>query len=710
MKKSSFTTTLITFFGWTGLLFFIGMIYWSSLGQETALMKMASAQNKLQEDIRNVEQKIDDFQQQLFSRPMTVAPATSSPITNTNDESEKIVSKLANTGYKNLLKADPFKTYQLPKLLGKNFRPYGTRRAGFLGSPDNLHPFNNMASVASLWSYCLPRLAGLHIGKFEDYAPELALKIEKRPTEEPGGYEFWVFLRPDVTWQPINPKFLPASLKLSPHFMKAHPVTAEDFKFQYDTVMNKSVQSSGALALRSYYDDIESFKVIDKHTFVVRWKRHENPNHPGTYSIKYDAFKWTAGFTPLPRFVYQYYPDGSKIVEDDSDPNTYATHSIWGQTFTDHWAKQILISCGPWIPEQLNEEVISFKRNPDYFDPLAALTERVKFYIRNSTDSLWQDFKAGLIDTYTLSPDQLGEMQNFLKGDLYQKQKENGAQIHYVRYLYRAYNYIGWNMNKELFKSRKVRKALDMAINRQKLISQNLNNLASAITGPFFYNSPSYDKSITPAISDHLQAISLLEEEGWFDSDGDGVREKQIGSERVPFRFKLTYYVHNEISKRNCEMIASYLKPLGIDCQTQGVDENDLSTAMDEKSFDAIYMGWALGIPPEDPRQLWHSKGASQKGSSNLVAFSNARADAIIEELTYTIDPGKRKKLYHEMHQLLYREAPYSFLYSPEQIFLYRDRIQNVFLPEKRQDLIPGAQVAEPQPEIFWIKEPKKGV
>jgi peptide/nickel transport system substrate-binding protein len=72
--------------------------------------------------------------------------------------------------------------------------------------------------------------------------------------------------------------------------------------------------------------------------------------------------------------------------------------------------------------------------------------------------------------------------------------------------------------------------------------------------------------------------------------------------------------------------------------------------------------------------------------------------------LTYEYDPEKRKKLYHQFNAIIHQEAPYTFLYVPRLTLLYREYLQNVFLPIDRQDILPGANVAEPEPTIFWIK------
>ena len=118
-----------------------------------------------------------------------------------------------------------------------------------------------------------------------------------------------------------------------------------------------------------------------------------------------------------------------------------------------------------------------------------------------------------------------------------------------------------------------------------------------------------------------------------------------------------------------------------------------------------IALAWALGTPPEDPRQLWYSTGAKEKGSSNTIGFANTEIDRIIDQLDYEYDPKKRLALYHRFDAIIHEQQPYTFLYTPKVTLLYRDYLKNVFLPVHRQDLVPGANMAEPDPSIFWIKK-----
>ena len=124
----------------------------------------------------------------------------------------------------------------------------------------------------------------------------------------------------------------------------------------------------------------------------------------------------------------------------------------------------------------MTDRQISFRRNPDYYFPLAVLADAMIIDFKNSTDSIWQDFKADKIDYYSIPPNQLLELDQFKKSEFYQSQAKKGQAIKELEYLARQYSYIGWNEAKPYFTSKKVRQALTMAIDRKRIKQEFLNN------------------------------------------------------------------------------------------------------------------------------------------------------------------------------------------------------------------------------------------
>ncbi len=607
----------------------------------------------------------------------------------------------------NLLEIDPFYATTLPDLLGENFRFSPLWRTASISKPQNLGIFNGFADVSAWHSLCGVSVGTQKFGTYESYAPEFAYRMEERVRKDGKGTEFWLFLRDDIFWNPLNPRHFPSSIKLAPHFLQEWRVTAHDIQLYWYTIMNPFNQETGAVALKQYFRDIEEIEVIDDLTLVVRWKTKEFtlPDGKEVYRNKYIAKKWTLALSPIPSFVYLYYPDGTKIVPGDEDRSVYLENSTYGQAFAQHWAKNTIVSCGPYLFEGMNDEGIRFSKNENYFAPLRVLNLELDNGFRASPTSIWTDFQEGKLPTHTLRAQELSEWERFRDSPIYQQQKENGEAIFEINYLGRMFGYIGWNEKNPLFKSAKVRRALTLAIDRQRIVSQILNGEAIETTGTFAPNSPHKDPDLTPWPYDPQEARELLAEEGFTDRSGRGILEKEIDGDWIPFRFTVNYYVNNETYKAIASYLVTALKEVGIQVDTYGLDVADLTAKMDDKDFDAMMMFWTFGTPPEDPRQLWHSKLADEKGSSNIISFQNSEVDQIIDQLDYEDDPSARKELYWRFCQVLHEEQPYTFLFVPKQRLLYREYVQNVFIPADRQDLIPGANVEEPQSSAFWIKK-----
>jgi peptide/nickel transport system substrate-binding protein len=684
MKGSNIFKGLLTFI----FLLFAAMLYWSSLLQESDLKKIRLELKELRSETALLNQKLARELQH------------SSRIE--QEKREHYHSSL----YPNLLIEDPFFKETLPALIGENFRPKGMLKRALIGRPENLHPFNGFRDVSEMIHLCSVSLADLKTGCYETMAPQMAVRFEERPYLENSEIpEYWIFLRDDVFWEPLNKSHFPENLDLAPQFLEKHSVTAHDFKFFYDAVMNPYIYDGKAAALKTYYNDIEEIRVVNDTTLVVRWKSYPAIDEEGhsAQKIKYTAKSLTGSLQPLPRFIYQFFADGQKIVENDSEADTYKNNSVWAQNFSHHWAKNVIVSCGPYLFDGMTDEGISFRRNPHYFNPYTVLIEGIRYSFKESFDAVWQDFKTGKLDMCTLSPNQLIELNNFLKSEDYHLQASKGMSVQTLDYTDLSFYYIGWNQSKPFFADERVRRALTLAIDRGRIIEQNLNLMAVAISGPFCRSSTAYDNAIAPYPYHPEEACQLLEEAGWIDIDGDGIRDKIIDGKLIPFRFKLYYFVKSNGTKVIAEYITTTLRSIGVHCELCGVDIADLSRHFEDKTFDAIYMGWKQGTPPEDPRQLWHSSGAREKGSSNAIGFANAEIDQLIEQLSYEYDKNKRTSLYHKFHQIIHKEAPYTFLYTPKVKLVYRNRVKNMFIPADRQDLIPNADIPEPYTNAIWL-------
>ena len=87
-------------------------------------------------------------------------------------------------------------------------------------------------------------------------------------------------------------------------------------------------------------------------------------------------------------------------------------------------------------------------------------------------------------------------------------------------------------------------------------------------------------------------------------------------------------------------------------------------------------MGWFLGRDP-DNYDIWHSS-KTREGEFNFIGYSNPEVDKLLEEGRRTFDQAKREAIYHRIHEILYEEQPYMFLYSGQTLPIINKRFRNV--------------------------------
>lgn len=576
----------------------------------------------------------------------------------------------------NLLEKDGFYQHTLPEILGENFKPKGTYVSAFFTPFSNAHPFSNDPFISSLWELCTGSLSQLKVGQHETFAPFLAKTIIEKEYDDQ--VHFLVYLRDKIAWEKVQGQGF---------VFDSRPLTSNDFKFYVDVFKNTYVDLPKAVSLRKIYKDLVEIRVLSDQSFLVIWSKKGAKPH----SLKH----LTGRLKPLPKHIYEAWADGKKIDSEES-PYLFAKH------FINHWSKNRILSCGPWLFEKGEANQIELIRNENFPDQHLALFEKLIFVHKTSPVSAWQAFKNGELTSCYISPNQLKDFNQFLTSSAYQNQEKEKGKIQKLDYFLNHYYFIGWNQKSPLFKNVNVRKALSYAIDQEKLVQHFFKGKAKRLSGPFIPGSENYNPSVKLIGYDLEKAADLLDKEGWMLHEEGGVRRKESGKQTYELRFHLAFFQQNEEARSICEFISSSLKEIGVDCRLQGLNYPEFLNRYQNKNFDALYMAWSLGTPPLDPAATWHSSEAEKVGSSNLVGFEDQVVDELLNQLVFCHEKNQRIKLYHQIHKRIAELVPYTFLYVPMQFFVYRDKLKNVFIP-KSSSMIAEATVEEPCMKIFYL-------
>jgi ABC-type transport system substrate-binding protein len=228
-----------------------------------------------------------------------------------------------------------------------------------------------------------------------------------------------------------------------------------------------------------------------------------------------------------------------------------------------------------------------------------------------------------------------------------------------------AFTFIAWNMANPVLSSRATRRALAQLINYKQINDTIYHGLYDRSFGPFGTQTANTDPSLRKAGGhfdyDVKKGLAALRADGWTDSDGDGVLDRMIGGKKVRFEFTLKFNSTNMMRSKISQLVKEDFKRAGIQLNVQSVEWTSLIKQLDEKSFDAVVMGWAGGGIIPQAHQLW-ATSSIKNGGSNWCSYSNAKVDALIEEAKTIFDMKKREKVFQKMSRLIYDDQPYAFL------------------------------------------------
>jgi len=511
----------------------------------------------------------------------------------------------------------------------------------------------NGADVQELYDgFIGNKLAHRQIMDPDKWASELARAV----TVENDGMTYHVWLHEGVTWHK------PAVDFANPRYKwldGEHIVKAQDFAFMMQMLMDPKVE--GAASSRTYFEDFDRLEIINDYEFKAHWKRK-------TYSSLATTLE---GIVPLPEWLYAFDEDGKRYPD-----------SILGLKFNSHWYNDRGIGSGPYrFAESKPGEYVKLVRNESYFEGQAAIAE-VSFQIVKDDELRLLKFKRGEIDVTGLSPTQ------YRKEILEPTDSAfKSGKFKYETFIRLVYYYMGWNADGQFFGDKLVRRAMTHAFNRLRLINEVFVGLGEITTGNFHSSTPYYDKSIEPWEFNLDKAKALLDEAGWKDTDGNGIRDKMVGGEKKEFEFSFLIYSSSPEYKTMADIFKEDLIKIGVKMNVQAVDWPTMQKKMDDKEFDAFTGGWGLDWE-SDPYQLWHSTQADVPKGSNRVGFRNKEADEIIEKARVTFDPDERKRLFNRFHAIMHDEQPYTFFRIPFGVLVWQPRVQNVIIQKVRPQVL----------------------
>lgn len=223
------------------------------------------------------------------------------------------------------------------------------------------------------------------------------------------------------------------------------------------------------------------------------------------------------------------------------------------------------------------------------------------------------------------------------------------------------------NNKKPQFSDKRVRKALLMAIDRQRIIDELWSGVATVAHTYLTPNSVEYHKSDMPQIPyDPEAAKVLLDEAGWLVGD-DGIREK----DGEILSFVCTTITGDQARRPIAELTQQFFKEVGVEMKLEEAPVATILDGMVAGTIDMSLFNWTYGsaLSP-DPSNTLRSDGAN-----NFSHWENARVDELIDLARTTVDVDKRREYYYELQDIFVDEMPFLPLQFDQWIYIFNPKV-----------------------------------
>lgn len=433
----------------------------------------------------------------------------------------------------------------------------------------------------------------------------------------------WTFnLREDATWS------------------NGDPVTAHDFVYAWQRAVDPETGSEyGPYMLGGV---VKNATAVNEGEVPVK---ELGVSAPDDYTLEVNLENPVPYFESLATFP-TYYPLNEDFVEEQGDK--YATST------------DTLLFNGPFTLENWESTASSWElqKNGDYWDAETVQLEKMTFEVVKDPQTQVDLYESGKVDRAGLSSDLVDKYQ---------------SHDHYKVFPEASLFYLKMNQTKsDALANKKMRKAIAMAVDKEALVNEILNNGSIASNGfvpKDFVQTPSgedFREANGDLITHDPEQAKKLWEEGLEEIGKDSVELELLGGD-------------SETAKLSDEYIANQLQKNlpGLDVTLKSVPFEQRLDADTNMEYQLQTSGWGPDyMDPYTFLNLWLTDG-----QNNKMGYSNEEYDKLIQETTDELaqDPEARYQNFLEAEKILAETAAVAPLYQSAKAQLVRPKIQDIY-------------------------------
>jgi peptide/nickel transport system substrate-binding protein len=294
---------------------------------------------------------------------------------------------------------------------------------------------------------------------------------------------------------------------------------------------------------------------------------------------------------------------------------------------------------------------VVLEKNPSYWR-FPVKVDRVVYRPIVEDQARLTELMTGAVDLIVgTPPDFVGQLENNPKIALL---KQVGAHVWYL----------GINNQRKPFDDKRVRQALNYAVNKEAIVRDVLKGTGSLSAGPVLPGTWGADGGLQPYPYDPGRAKKLLADAGY------------------PNGFSATLWVPESGSGMQSPVamstvIQSNLKAVGVNVTMQAMEWGAFLAKLRSKEQELFALSWMAGN--EDPDMVMYPLLHSSQwtpGGPNRALYRNERFDELLHQARLTTDQAKRAELYRQAQRILYEDPPWIFVDHEVQTAAHSRRVQ----------------------------------
>jgi len=398
------------------------------------------------------------------------------------------------------------------------------------------------------------------------------------------------------------------------------PLTADDVKFTYDSIIDPKQPNTIA---KSDYALVDKIEAVDPATVRITLKSANSSF----------LSKLAVGIAPKALL------EGQQLDTAAFNRKPVGT----GAFMVQEWAagqKVVLVA------------------NPNYFRGKPKIDRLIWQVIPDSNVLTVQLVNGDIDGALIIDPKDLAKFQNNAKYKVYESIGAN--------------TYIGFNNENPLFTDPRVRQALNYGLDKKAIIDQIVGGQGIWSTSEILAGTWAYNSNVNKYEYDPAKAKSLLDAAGW-KVGASGVREK----EGKPFKFTLLTNAGDKLREGIALFARQQWSDLGVNMDVQFLEANTfINDRVLKSNFEAIFLASSVNVDPDFLSRRW-SCAAMQNGN-NFLRWCSPDVDKLLAQGIALTAQADRKKVYDQVQQIITDASPIVPIYYPKTLWAFKSTLKGI--------------------------------